>query len=99
MVILQFMRKLKEGMLKLVLSICSLLTIRLSEYEKDNTTLPNDIAGVVFKYYARSGGEEEGKKLIEIAEKISSSPSSSPELVIASLACIGYGANIEQYLK
>lgn len=75
-----------------------LLTIfRKDEYEKDNSSLPIDLAGLVFKYWLRNSDADAGKRMIEIYEKAAASTSSSPEWVIKTLACIGYSTDIEGY--
>jgi len=57
---------------------------RFENYKTDKKSLPNDVAGVVFRLVVRNGGEKEHDEIIEIFKS-----ATQPEEVIRACRCIG----------
>lgn len=74
---------------------------RMEGFEKDNSSLSTDLVGLVFKYWLRNSEnqEKDSEKMIQIYQNISTNVTSSPEMVIKSLSCIGYSKQLEKTLN
>jgi hypothetical protein len=68
----------------------------MAAYEKDKDSLSLEVASLVFKFWLRASGAEAGKRMVAIYEELAKSASTSPEWTIKTLACFGYGSDIDR---